>query len=301
MHEESGVRHAVNSFYRNLDLQRSRCSIVPNQPAAWHLKHTSINLSAFAATVLVKSGKISPDMLVLHRPIEYDTFMDPANPLTAGALVLFGVLTKFVTSFVDAPREIVSDLASAVRATRHPHEHFDRREACRAAISSLDQASPEYSIESEESPIENETWQLRIENNEQGAGEPREDESTQEDTGEEENRDHVNEMARVRSIERKRSLQLDKAKTMSSSIPPSKPSRFIVLHEAALHGSKMSKKLMKVIIWLPADFSLGMARGFHNAPKLYHDLTVVDTPQVVGLQSGLSAAGKVSTSIPAPS
>lgn len=65
MEEESGVRHAVNSFHRNLDLQRSRCSIVPNQPAAWHLKHTSINLSAFAATVLVKSGKISPDMLVL--------------------------------------------------------------------------------------------------------------------------------------------------------------------------------------------------------------------------------------------
>jgi hypothetical protein len=48
-----------------------------------------------------------------HRPIEYDTFMDPANPLTAGAQVLFGVLTKFVTGFVDAPREIVSDLASA--------------------------------------------------------------------------------------------------------------------------------------------------------------------------------------------
>jgi UDP:flavonoid glycosyltransferase YjiC (YdhE family) len=65
MQEESGVRHAVNSFNRNIDLQRSRCSIVPNHPAAWHLKHTDINLSAFAATVLVKSGKISPDMLVL--------------------------------------------------------------------------------------------------------------------------------------------------------------------------------------------------------------------------------------------
>jgi hypothetical protein len=65
MQEESGVRHGVNSFYRNLDPQRSRCSIVPNQPAAWHLKHTDINLSAFAATVLVKSGKINPDMLVL--------------------------------------------------------------------------------------------------------------------------------------------------------------------------------------------------------------------------------------------
>jgi hypothetical protein len=227
--------------------------------------------------------------------------MDPANPLTAGAQVLFGTLTKFVTGFVDAPREIVSDLVSAVRATRHPHEHFDRRAACRAAVSALDETYPAHSIESEESPTENEAWPTRIENNEQEAGENREDESTQEDTGDENNGDHLNELARVRSEERKRGLQLDKAKTMSSSMPPSNPPKFTVLHEAALHGSKMSKKFMKVIIWLPADFSLGMARGFHNAPKLYHDPTVVDTPQIVGLQSGLSAAGKVRTSIPAPS
>lgn len=65
MQDESGVRHGVNSFYRNLDPESSRCAIVPNLPAAWHLKHTKINLSAFAATVLVKSGKLSPHMLVL--------------------------------------------------------------------------------------------------------------------------------------------------------------------------------------------------------------------------------------------
>lgn len=65
MQEESGVRRGVSSFYRNLDPQSLRCSLIPNLPAAWHLKHTKINLSAFAATVLVKSGKISPDMLVL--------------------------------------------------------------------------------------------------------------------------------------------------------------------------------------------------------------------------------------------
>lgn len=227
--------------------------------------------------------------------------MDPANPLSAGAQVLFGALATLVTSFVDAPREIVSDVVSAVRATRHPHEHFDRRAACRAAVASLDQTSPAPSIESEESPIENEVRQLQIENDEQGAGENREDESTQEDTSDEDNGDGVNEIARVRSIERKRNLQLEKAKTMSSSMTPSKPPKFIVLHEVVLHGSKMSKKFIKLIIWLPADFSLGMARGFHNAPKLYHDSTVIDAPQVVGLQSGFSAAGKVITAIPAPS
>lgn len=222
--------------------------------------------------------------------------MDPANPLSAGAQVLFGALTRFVTGFVDAPREIASDLVSAVRATRQPHENFDRRAACRAAVASLDQSSP--SIESDESRIDYEVRQLQIENDGQEVGENRDDESTQEDTGDEGNGDHVNELAQVRSIEHKRSLQLEKAKTMSSSMPPSKPPKYIILHEAVLHGSKMSKKLVKVIIWLPTDFSLGMARGFHNAPKLYHDPTVIDTPQVVGLRSGFTAAGKVITAIP---
>lgn len=65
MQEESGVCHGVYSFYRHLDLQSLRCAIFPDRPAAWHLKHTEINLSAFATTVLMKSGKLSPNNLVL--------------------------------------------------------------------------------------------------------------------------------------------------------------------------------------------------------------------------------------------
>jgi hypothetical protein len=42
------------------------------------------------------------------------------------------------------------------------------------------------------------------------------------------------------------------------------------------------------------DFSLGIARGFHNAPKLYGDDTVRPQAKVTDLQSGLKAAGKVS-------
>jgi len=43
------------------------------------------------------------------------------------------------------------------------------------------------------------------------------------------------------------------------------------------------------------DFTLGLARGFHNAPKLYGDDTVRPQEKVTDLQSGLKAAGKVST------
>ncbi|OQD98395.1 hypothetical protein PENSOL_c009G08611 [Penicillium solitum] len=218
--------------------------------------------------------------------------MDPANPLTASVQVLFGALASFVTGLVESPGDIVRELVSAGRAMRQPQEHFDRHTACRAALSSPDQLSLENSIESEEIQSENEGGQLQFENGEQGNRDIGEEESTQEDSADEDNENHINDIVGVRSGERKRNLQLEKAKTMSSSMTPSEPPKFTVLHEAAFHGSKMSKKILKVIIWLPTDLSLSMARGFHNAPKLYHDTTVNDVPQVLSLRSGLRVAGK---------
>lgn len=43
---------------------------------------------------------------------------------------------------------------------------------------------------------------------------------------------------------------------------------------------------------LPREFVLGMTRGFHNVPKLYHDRTVRQPEKVVNLRTGLKGAGK---------
>jgi hypothetical protein len=40
------------------------------------------------------------------------------------------------------------------------------------------------------------------------------------------------------------------------------------------------------------DLSLAVARGFHNAPRLYGDTTVRRPTRITGMQSGLKAAGK---------
>lgn len=65
MENESGVRDGVRSFHRQLDLRALRCAICQSRPAVWHLKHTTIGLSAFAAAVLVEMGRIKPEDLVL--------------------------------------------------------------------------------------------------------------------------------------------------------------------------------------------------------------------------------------------
>jgi hypothetical protein len=66
-----------------------------------------------------------------------------------------------------------------------------------------------------------------------------------------------------------------------------------VIYEIRTHGSRMSKKFLKNILWLPTDLALSLSKGFHNAPMLYHDPMVKEMPKVISFRSGLEAAGTV--------
>lgn len=65
MEGESGTKTGALSFHRQLDLELLRCAVCPERPAVWHLKHTEIGLSAFAASTLVEMGRLKADHLVL--------------------------------------------------------------------------------------------------------------------------------------------------------------------------------------------------------------------------------------------
>lgn len=43
----------------------------------------------------------------------------------------------------------------------------------------------------------------------------------------------------------------------------------------------------------PMNLFVGIAKGFHNAPKLYHDRSVREVEKITGFESGIRAAGKV--------
>jgi hypothetical protein len=64
--------------------------------------------------------------------------------------------------------------------------------------------------------------------------------------------------------------------------------------ENAGRASKGISRIVGAGLKSPMDFTLGLARGFHNAPKLYGDDTVRPQEKVTDFQSGLKAAGKVS-------
>lgn len=51
--------------------------------------------------------------------------------------------------------------------------------------------------------------------------------------------------------------------------------------------------MVRATLKSPMDFSLSMARGFHNAPKLYGDKSVRQVDKITGIDSGWKAAGRV--------
>lgn len=63
--------------------------------------------------------------------------------------------------------------------------------------------------------------------------------------------------------------------------------------DAAVGAGKGVGRMVGVGLKSPMDFTLSLARGFHNAPKLYGDESVRRADKVTDFQSGLKAAGKV--------
>ena len=72
---------------------------------------------------------------------------------------------------------------------------------------------------------------------------------------------------------------------------PFDPSKLTI--ENVKRSGKGAQRIVAAGMKSPMDFTLGLARGFHNAPKLYGDDTVRPQERVTDLQSGLKAAGKV--------
>lgn len=70
-----------------------------------------------------------------------------------------------------------------------------------------------------------------------------------------------------------------------------------MMSETRYHAIKSAKYALNFVLVLPTDLTLSLSKGFHNAPKLYHDETLVSIPKVIGIKSGLRAAGKVSNHI----
>lgn len=80
----------------------------------------------------------------------------------------------------------------------------------------------------------------------------------------------------------------------SSSLPrePSPGFDFGTAIGASLETGKGVTRLVETGMKSPMNFCMGLAKGFRNAPRLYHDETVRKQEKITGLGSGLMVAGK---------
>lgn len=67
------------------------------------------------------------------------------------------------------------------------------------------------------------------------------------------------------------------------------------LPATSAHASRLAKGILDIIIIPPMEVSLTLSKGLRNPPLLFHDDRVRDSPTVVGVRSGLRAAGTVRT------
>ncbi|CAI7661515.1 unnamed protein product [Penicillium palitans] len=292
MQKESGVKDGVRSFHRHLKLKTLQCAICPNRPAVWHIKQTSIGLSAFATAVLVEMGAIKTENVALNRASEYDTYRNPTGPVSAGAQVLVGAIANFVTGIGEVPYDIVSDFVTAGRAINHtrsrsnPSSRFSWRKTRRSQDSDLDSEDEQQQYHE---PAEyHGPAQCR------GLGRPNDDGndgvSLDTNDSEEDNVRHnkMNHDLPASTAGQRQGIPINQEELLCYL---ESRKGHGVIYEIRTHSSRMSKKFLKSILWLPTDLTLSLSKGFHNAPMLYHDEMVKELPKVIGFRSGLAAAG----------
>ncbi|KAI9369654.1 hypothetical protein BJX61DRAFT_549434 [Aspergillus egyptiacus] len=307
MRAEQGAQSAVRSLYSHLDVESLRCSLCPDRPAVWLVRRSRIRLSAFAATVLVETGLLKPSDLILYRSKEYDTSRDPRGPLSAGAEVLYGLVTDFIAGMHEIPADMAEDFREHQHRRHSPNhlQHGQRGPSPGRAWKKehYAQRSPESDIASSDETQSDEREEDEEEEEEESAGNALQSRasiasselsyaSAKEDPEADDAGSTISKTPTQDDIanELKKLNQSDTLRRQRTHDKSQHDFRGI-LTDARYHVTRTGQHILDWALLLPTDLTLSFSKGFHNAPKLYHDPMVRETPTVRGMRGGLRAAG----------
>lgn len=219
-----------------------------------------------------------------YRPKEYDSEDGPWDPISGGASALLGTLGSLMMGFADFPVEILkalkvkqperSESGVILKSTESANVTHGGKPADRAT-------GQDESMNEEDHPLEFPAISGVESRDTSGS------------------RAHCISPAHTlnnhtpRSSQNKRANSDTGAEKTKSSARETSPYGSHISLEAALGAGKGVGRIVGAGLKSPMDFTLGLARGFHNAPKLYGDESVRTPEKITGFQSGLKAAGKV--------
>ncbi|KAI9883417.1 MAG: L-arabinitol 4-dehydrogenase [Watsoniomyces obsoletus] len=305
--KEVGSETGAESFHRQLDVKNLRCSLAPSRVAVWRVKRTKVRLSALAAAVLGREGIIDSHDLKLYRSVEYESEDGPWDPITGGASALIGSIGSLVFGVADFPVEVLKALTTKPpeRGAEHPSRSNTFKTLSRSSTeSSL--ASPKLRPSTRptlESPISTPKKELSSPlgvvtsvDATEGVAIPSEESTTQTPVlspAPEEPEHHHHRVSFHLGHHPKHNHPVAADASVPSHLfsHPDCPACQAARH-AALEAGQGVGRIVEAGLKSPMDFTLAMARGFHNAPKLYGDKTVRQPETVTGFGSGLKAAGK---------
>ena len=245
-------------------------------------------------------------IITSYRPREYDSEDGPWDPISGGASALLGTIGSLMMGFADFPVEV---LVKTLRI-KSP-ANVDSREGSTSTTTNISNTTDDNSSSS----ISSATVPSSYERNARSTNSPNTSSAiSQSDTVDSKATDDPQSPLR-RSTSGSDNANISKTRTSGSrgtslaqalgKIRTRSPSQGRSGHhfsdceagqislEAAVEAGKGVGRIVSAGVKSPMDFTLSLARGFHNAPKLYGDATVRQPEKITGLQSGLKAAGKV--------
>ncbi|KAL9087941.1 MAG: hypothetical protein Q9159_003383 [Coniocarpon cinnabarinum] len=275
--KEQGSETGAEYFHNELKVDRLRCQLSPNRAAVWRIRRTNFRLSAFAATVLAHERLIDFADLKLYRSQELDVDGGPWDPISGGAGAVIGTMGSMAMGIADMP-------VATLKALKIHPDHRREAEAQAAQAAQSSQASTQSSQQASHSPAGSRPGSSSLEVTSQELKDSRADAMHTLKT-----RD-----SRSSSVSSSSSKSSGKeAAAAWNTLEKQKPFKFKQEDiETLLSTGKGAWKFTEAGVKSPLDFTLAMAKGFHNAPKLYGDETVRKSDKIVDLRTGLKAAGK---------
>ena len=318
--QEQGSQNGAQSFHQMLKYDDLRCAVAPKHPAVWRLKRTQVRLSARAATVLAQEGELNFSELKLFRPREYETDEGPWDPISGGATAIIGTATTMMMGVADFPIETLKLLnihpeskgkgkAKASETSSIPDEskRTGRSTASRSTTHTHASASSSTStLPGVNTPVSSASGAARASIDAPEVVSPASPSTPS-------HRSAFVASALSASTQVSRSPSRERAycptdrfrhgRTKSASASEfgrsetGSQSTFSdrlqgMNAEAAVGTGKGIGRIVGAGFKSPMDFSLNVAKGFHNVPKLYGG-EVRQVDKVTDLQSGMKTAVKV--------
>ncbi|KAF2168717.1 glycosyltransferase family 1 protein [Zasmidium cellare ATCC 36951] len=295
--EERGCDVGAQSFHQYLEPDRLRCTLAPSRAATWRIKHTKVKLSAFAASTLTNANLVDFSDLRLFRPQEHYTDEGPMDPISGLGQAALRAIGGMSLGLAEIPTETVKVFQQSSRPDRKqsqasvptlPKSNDASSNAGEGSTRPLSPAQSRSSLRSRPSlsHLRNSSKlsvASSLESSPHSSVLPRQPSSVVGDS----TLSQVSTQTRSTSNfdDTGRSL----ASTQTNSSTKSK-NRDMMRHGA--HKSKGIGRFAKSFFYSPMEMSVGITKGFHNAPKMWGDETVRPQERVTDMKSGMIAVGR---------